>query len=144
MNPRRAALLLWIGSGFLAGCTGPPPVSVEPGHPRDVRVIFTTAVDENSDPVSDLRQVSLGPEPVYVYVSWLDVEPRLYAYRLEIFDGDGQLVSVQRMNFEARAATWNTYSWYRPKPNVDAPGTWRFDFYLDDRLVLQSQLEVEP
>ena len=142
----RCLLLLVLLTASNACGGGPGPVNSEPlpGSGLRTRVVFTDGLSEHNDPVNELHRIPISDAPLYVHVGWLDIPPGEHGYKLEIYDGAGELVNVQRMRFENTEASWNTFSWYRPKPGVDAPGTWRFEIFLDGARVVSSELEIVP
>ena len=67
---------------------------------------------------------------------------RPYQYHIEVFDGSGQLVHVDDMGFVSTSSSRNTWTSYRPKRSVDAPGEWRFQVFLDRERMIDATVRV--
>jgi len=107
------------------------------------RVILTSGLTEADEPLDRRDHFSLSDEAIYVYITWFDVNQDVYPYRLELHDGSGELVSVHKMDFRPTTDSWNSWSWYKIKEYVDAPGKWRLTVFLFDEIVHEQPVLVD-
>lgn len=107
----------------------------------DYRVIITTGLDEGT-PISNLTQVPLESNGVYVFVRWNRIPNERFNYVCKIFDNSGQKVYEGQMTFTPNNDSWNTWTRYKISKYIDDPGTWRAEIYLDNVLVVNKSFSV--
>jgi len=106
------------------------------------RVIVTSGLNESNEPVNNLKLFSMDEKTIYLYVMWYSVPRGLYHYVCKIYDGAGDLVRHTAMDFSPTDETHFTYSAYQIKKNIDKPGMWRYEIFLNDVKVIDKNLEV--
>jgi len=103
---------------------------------RPPRVIFTRSLGGNTGelPAEDIKEITLGTEKIFVYCTWFGVTAgKEYAYHSDIIDGNGTLVDSYDDKFVPDKTTWNTWTWYTIKNNVDRAGIWLFRLSLGEQ-----------
>ncbi len=107
------------------------PAAVEIPRPR---IIFTTGLSTEKDPINDIKKISLNTERIYVFCTWFGLTGgKQYAYKSEIRDGQNIVVYTDDSTFTPENTSWNTWSWYRIKTKVDHAGVWTFRVSLGDQ-----------
>lgn len=79
---------------------------------------------------------------IFIYIQWNRIPNTKYQYVCKMFDGSGEKINESAMDFRPNTDGGNTWTWYIIKSNVDVPGTWRFEIYLDETKVIESHLTV--
>ncbi|HIH95962.1 MAG TPA: hypothetical protein HA348_00480 [Thermoplasmata archaeon] len=125
---------------------GPLRKSEFPSEPKrselSYRVIFTTGLTKNDQPVNNLKEISIDEQRIYIYVTWFSISDGEHNYLCKMFDGSGILVTTGQMSFTAEGGSWNTWTSYNIKKHVDKPGNWTFEIYLDGKKVIEESLAV--
>ncbi len=107
-------------------------------------IIFTTGLDEYQEAINSLTEVSMDIDELYVFVRWKNIPRFSFNFRYMVYDAQGTLVTLS--NFEAKRGkgynlrTWLTYSF---DTTNDAPGTWKLELYLNDKLVSENLFKVK-
>ena len=118
----------------------------EPKFPRgpelSYRVMFTTGLTNNNQPVNNLKEISINEQRIYIYVSWFSISDGEHNYLCKIFDGSGQLVTTSQMSFTSEGGSHDTWTWHNINKYVDKPGSWTFEIYLDSKKVIKENLVV--
>ncbi|MCP4712247.1 MAG: hypothetical protein GY869_26795 [Planctomycetes bacterium] len=111
---------------------------------HDNKAIFTTALNENNDPIDELDEVTLDYKKVYIYVTLNElVAERDYVIRTKIFDSTGNLiVESNGWEFKTPGPSYLTWFDYTFEPETDRPGDWRFEIYLDNEKIIEKTLKV--
>ena len=136
---RTMALIISV---VLAGIIGGPEKLIAQNK-LSYRVIFTTGLNEENEPIDNVKKISLGQGRIYLYISWNRISNEKHHYLCEIFDGSGQLINSNEMDFTPEKGHWNTWNWYHIKEHVDQLGTWIFKVYLDDENLIEEGLQVD-
>ena len=92
----------------------------------------------------DLEQVSLDHGRVYIHVRWRGLTMERHRAELRVFDGGGHKVKTSDYAFTPASPRWETWWSYYIDPDVDDPGSWRFEIDLDDETLVQKTLTVIP
>lgn len=103
--------------------------------------MFTSAID-NDRPTDALSAVGPDDDALCLSGRWFDLPRAPQPYRYELRDAAGKVVNVGETEVTATAATWYTWSCYRPTA-ADAPGTWTYALTLGDA-TLEGAIEVAP
>ena len=145
MRPTGCVAALALSGVVLLGCASPG--TKEDGNLWDLpvvpyRVVFSTGVDENLDPLDDLKTISFAQEKVYIQVRW-NMPIGEHLYQLRIFDGDGKEALRHTFTFATTSIDWNTFTWYRLNPAVDAPGMWRFVISIDGENRIDTEFPIQ-
>jgi hypothetical protein len=106
------------------------------------RVILTSSLNSDSVPTSDVKKISLASGKLYIYVKWFDISQQKHRHEFRVYDSKGKLVFISDYKFTPELPIWNTWAAYSLNPNIDLPGTWRIDIYLDGKLLTTKKLEV--
>ena len=115
-------------------------------YAKAYRVVVTTGLDEKKQPVNDLKQVSLDEDKIYFYVRW-NLAKREHDLMWRLYDGAGRLAGRSEYTFTPCCSgcpcthTWHSYNLNK---NVDKPGVWRFQLYLDGRRKVSKRFTVAP
>ncbi|TAN41418.1 MAG: hypothetical protein EPN25_04880 [Nitrospirae bacterium] len=134
----------------LAGKQAEPPVKTarspekkksSAGSPN-YRAIFTNGLDENNEPINNLRELTLEEKSIYLYVMWYSLPRETHQYLCNIYDGSGDLVKQTKMDFSPSDDTHYTYTAYQIRKNLDSPGQWKFEIFLDGVRVIDKQITV--
>lgn len=108
------------------------------------RVVLASGV-QDKQPLDNLEQISLSQQKsIYIYVSWLNISQGKHTHFFRILDGRGTLVFVSKYEFEADQPSWNTWSDYTIKKNMDKPGIWTVEVYLDNKKLGEKRIKVIP
>ena len=110
-------------------------------------VKFTSMVlraSTGSKLADDLEQVSLDHGRVYIHVRWRGLTMERHRAELRVFDGGGHKVKTSDYAFPPASPHWETWWSYNIDPDVDDPGSWRFEIDLDDETLVQKTLTVIP
>lgn len=120
------------------------PAAVKTVNPRETnyRVIFTTGLNENNEPINNLTDFSLDDKAVYIYVTWYSLPRELHQYACKIYDGAGDLVRLATMEFTPNDDSHYTFSSYQIRKTLDKPGTWKFEIYLNGVRVIDKSIKV--
>lgn len=106
------------------------------------RAIFTNGLDENNEPLNNLKEVSMEEKSIYLYVMWYSLPRENHQYVCNIYDGAGDLVRQTRMDFSPVEDTHYTYTSYQIRRNVDSPGEWKFEIFLNGVKVIDRHITV--
>lgn len=106
------------------------------------RFIVTTGLDETKKPISNLTQIPLESNEMYVFVQWNRIPNERFNYLCKIFDNSGQAVTESQMSFTPDTDGWNTWTKYKINKHIDLPGKWRAEIYLDNVLVVNESFSV--
>ena len=104
--------------------------------------VFTTGVSESFEPFDNLDEVSINIDKIYLYVKWRFLPKGNHKYQIRAFDGAGKVAWDSSWEFRSNDATHNTWSHYNPKENIDKPGKWKFEIFLDGRKIVEEYLSV--
>ena len=107
-------------------------------------VTLSASVDENRQPLEIRERFSLEDDSIYVQVS-IPPEtagPEQRDFHFEFFDGEGQIVGSNGAIVTRTRDDWTVRSRYRINPEIDAPGNWSMDVYIDDRHVERVSFPV--
>lgn len=108
-----------------------------------VRVIFTPTVDSKNNPVKGVKEISIGEKRIYLIAKWL-VPIRNHEIKTIVYDGAGKTVSSSKKSFLSKTTSFTTTYIYDINHNIDDPGTWRFEVYLDGNKKIDETLKVVP
>lgn len=106
------------------------------------RVIFTTGLDENNEPINNISELSLDEKSVFIYVTWYSLPKEPYQYLCKIYDGAGDLVRLATMDFTPSDESHYTFSSYQIRKTLDKPGPWKFEIYLNGARVIDKSIKV--
>lgn len=107
-------------------------------------VVLSAAVDENQQPLDIRNRFSLEDESIYVNVE-IPPEtagPEQRDFHFEYFDGAGQIVGAHGGMVTRTRADWRVRSRYRINREIDAPGNWNIDVYVDGRHIERLSFPV--
>jgi hypothetical protein len=105
-----------------------------PEPPPKPRVLFTTGLNANNEPLNDVKQVTMSSEKIFIFSTWFGLTAGKAArYRADIYDGQNILVHSGETDFNPDTDSWNTWTWYKFKAAVDHPGIWTFKIYFGDQ-----------
>ncbi|MBD0265561.1 MAG: hypothetical protein ICV78_23425 [Tolypothrix sp. Co-bin9] len=103
-------------------------------------VSFTSALNSNTK----LNIIPINADRLYFGGSFYPLDNRDYNSVCRILDGNKNLVYTGQANLRASENTLQTWCWYQFNPEVDIPGNWTFEFYLDGQKVAHKYLTVLP
>ena len=135
----RYLLLLFLIFFTLVGCS--TPLRTANSFEVTAQPYFTSKI-ENKQPVDNLSKIDLNQKELVIYCRWRDIEPGKHAHMFRLFDGTGNLVYVSNYEFEATESSWNTWSTYKINRNIDKPGTWALEVYIDGKKIAVNELTV--
>ena len=134
-------ITLALVAALLLGCTAAPSVNTVDPQPKNV--IFTTGLTTDSEPINDVKQISIKDPRIFLYVRWqLPRSEHIQVTR--IIDGAGRVVAQREDRFVAPATspTPSTWIWYDIDKSRDTPGAWTFEVYLNGRKMVEERLTV--
>ena len=100
-------------------------------------------MDEKNNPVKDVKEISINEKRIYLITKWL-MPIEKHEMKTTVYDGAGNIVSSTKIFFKLKQASLTTNYFYDINHNVDAPGTWRFEVYLDGKKKIAKTLNVVP
>jgi serine/threonine protein kinase len=103
-------------------------------------VLFTSELNS----INDLSIIPINTDRLYFAGSFYPLDNRDYNSVCRILDGNKKLVYTGQANLRASENTLQTWCWYQFNPEVDIPGNWTFEFYLDGQKVAHKYLTVLP
>jgi len=107
------------------------------------RVIFTSTLNEDNQPVDNLSEFPISGGQVTAFVTWFELTPGFeYTDNCKIFDGDGGLVYSEDFRFVPDGSSYST--WCRLAfTAIDKPGLWKFRLSIDGTAT-ERELSVTP
>ncbi len=109
------------------------------------RCIFTTELNKDYDPLNDVNEIFLNEDRVYIYIEWFNLKPlKIYDYKCIIYDGDHDIIESPSMVFKPQGTGHYTWSWHVLNTNIDKPGKWTFEIYLDHQKMIEKMLTILP
>jgi hypothetical protein len=125
---RTIAGIVTLGIVAAAGCV--------PSFDFDHELVLTTRVDDRQSPLNVRDSFSFEDERIFVFLRVRDTRgPPHGAYHFEFFDGDGSIVGSFGREFAPLGAAWQVAMPYRLNPEIDEPGRWRVDVFIEGRHV---------
>lgn len=116
-------------ASLAAGCERPP-------LNFDHKIGLAAAVDDAQRPTEPREHFSLEDEKIYVdLVVENTIGPVASDYHIEYFDGAGNIVYVAGRAIAPSGPAWRVAPSYLVNPEIDVPGLWFADVYLDRRFV---------
>jgi len=110
---------------------------------RPLRLILTTKLTEDNDPVKSVKGFSMNDEKAYFYIKWFQLTAEKdYKMNWQLLDQEGNIVDASEFVIHPKSSNWNTWHSYSFKKNIDEPGNWTFMAYLDGNKVLEKKFEV--
>jgi len=107
------------------------------------RVIFTSSLNEDNQPVDNLSEFPISGGQVTAFVTWFELTPGFeYTDNCKIFDGGGGLVYSEDLKFVPDGSSHSTWCYYTFTA-IDKPGVWKFRLSIDDT-VTERELSVTP
>jgi tetratricopeptide (TPR) repeat protein len=67
---------------------------------------------------------------VYIYAKW-KIPKGKYNYVSKIYDASSRMVNYGHMDLFPAHDTWCTWTWYNFNTEIDEPGLWKFEIYID-------------
>lgn len=100
-------------------------------------ITLSAAIDERRRPVELRDRFSLEDEHVFVHVSIPpeSAGPETRDFHYELFDGEGSIISAAGTAVTRLRPDWLVVSSYRINPEIDAPGIWALNVYVDGRRI---------
>lgn len=114
--------------------------TLEPGY----KVRFTTELNNKYKPTKNLQEISMAQKRVYFYVGFDLLPDKEYDASCQIIDGVGDIVYAGQSTLVAEGNSLETWCSHDFKSQVDKPGQWIFEYYLDGQKVVNSNLTVSP
>lgn len=111
--------------------------------PTLARWAFTDQII-NSSPANELQIGSMAQKDIYVFTRWADLEAAFYDVEAVIYDGANKIVGYSNYGFKPDKATWDSWTRYHFRPDVDEPGEWRFVVKVNGQKVLDEFIYIEP
>ncbi|MBR8826388.1 MAG: serine/threonine protein kinase [Gomphosphaeria aponina SAG 52.96 = DSM 107014] len=133
-----ASLAILLPVGYLKFIK-PSPIEVIPFSQRYPGEVTITA-EPNS--TKNLTDISLKQPEVYFTINLSDLPHNQYYSVCQLFDGEGVLVAMGQATLETTDNQLKAWCNYNFKPEVDQPGNWSFQFYLDGEKVVEKMLNV--
>lgn len=107
------------------------------------RLILTTDLT-NDTPVNDLTGIPINTDKILVYTYWYNLTvDKEYDYKIAIFDGEKNILLFAPTKFTPSDSSWHTLTTYKVNPQLDKPGKWKFQVYLDNKLKAKRELDVD-
>jgi len=144
-----------VGQGTfqVSGCVGEWKVTRQSSDiteaaentPRAYRVVFTTGISEDKNPINDLTKISISEKRMYVFSRWTGLKlNKTHKLTSKIFDDSGTLLLQSQYDFTPKKSNWNVWNNYKLDQHTDKPGRWKFEIYLDDIKRIDKTLTVLP
>jgi serine/threonine protein kinase len=103
-------------------------------------VSFTSELNSSNE----LNIIPVNADRLYFGGSFYPLDNRDYNSVCRILDGNKKLVYTGQANLRASKNRLQTWCWYQFNPEIDIPGNWTFEFYLDGQKVAHKYLTVLP
>ena len=135
------ATLAIVGLEFISFKTkvNLPQVAIQKPSPTS-EVLFTSDLNSNHT----LKIIPINAERLYFSGNFYPLDNRDYNSVCRILDGNKKLVYTGQASLRASRNRLKTWCWYQFNPEIDIPGNWTFEFYLDGQKVAQKYLTVLP
>jgi len=108
------------------------------------KTVFTSQVSSDHEPVDNLQEARMDMESFTIFIRWENLPVGKHNYRIKIYDGNGHIAWNSEWQFYSDELTYSTWSTYHPKQNIDQPGQWKFEIYLEEFKILEKFLHVHP
>lgn len=108
----------------------------------DYRLTISSGLDSSDDPIDNLENITLTDMRIYIHIDWFNIPNTRYQYTCRIYDGSGQKVRDSKMKFSPNFNEYFTWSSYNINENIDIPGLWKIEIYLDNILTIEKEIEV--
>lgn len=98
-------------------------------------ITLSASITELGRPLETRNRFSLEDDRIYVHVA-IPAEtagPERRDFHFEYRDGEGRIVNANGGLVTRPRAEWRVGSSYRINPEIDAPGLWSLDVYVDGR-----------
>ena len=108
------------------------------------RAVFTTDL-ENDAPTSNIDSISIDTEKILLFTYWYNLKvDKQYEYKVAIYDGRKNILSLTPIPFKSTDSSWHTLTTYKINSKIDQPGKWKFEVYLNNKLMFVKFLEITP
>lgn len=140
---KKIFLILSLSVFILCSClTGNSTKNNEMSNTK-YRPIFTTGLNSDQQPLNDLREISINEDKIYVFVYWFNLPKTTYDYNCKIFDASGTMFFDSSAQLVVNTDNYYSTTWYQINKNIDKPGKWRFEIYLNNVKVFEKYLLVK-
>jgi tetratricopeptide (TPR) repeat protein len=130
------SLILW-GNGFTK-------VLAQSDLPT-CRIIFATELDKDYRPLSEVYQIYLNEEKLFIHFEWYNLKPQqIYDYKCVLYDGAHNILYTFTNVFKPAGESWMVTHYYQPRINIDKPGQWVTEVYVNNQKISQKTLIVVP
>ena len=120
------------------GCASKSPT--QNIQPTPYQVNFTTGINDDLNPVNDVKEISLDEDEIYIYVKWnLPLISRVQTTK--IFDGENNLLESPEFKFTPTTTNWHTWTGHKIKKS-DKAGIWKFQIFSDGKLAVEKTIKV--
>jgi len=133
-----ASLFLLLPIGYFK-LIKPPQVSL-----KTISELHTEKVTISTQAYSteNITNISLKQPEIYFTVNLSELPDKQYNSVCQLFDGEGFLVAMGEANLTTSSGELKAWCNYNFKPQIDQPGNWQFQFYLDGKKMIEKQLNV--
>lgn len=127
--------IVTLGIAAATGCA--------PSFDFDHELVLTTRVDDRQRPLNVRDSFSFEDERIYVFFRVHNTRgPPHGEYHFEFFDGDGKIVATLGMEFTPIGDGWQVAVPYRLNPEIDEPGRWRVNVFVEGQYVATARFPV--
>lgn len=103
---------------------------------------FCTGLDSQNEPIDNIDVLSSRENSIIHFIDWHGLPPSSYTYNCIIYDGGGEEIhEIARMLYPS--SSHYTWTKYKIDKSADTPGTWKFEIYLNDVLILTDSVIVD-
>ena len=108
------------------------------------RALFTSELDENSDPTDELEEISVDEPTVHLFVKWDNLTPnREYEIAYTVVDGGGNLLGRARHFITPTGSDWATWYPYEFKKTGKGRRTGKWTFFIELDGVEKSRMQLK-
>jgi hypothetical protein len=106
------------------------------------RAVFTTDL-ANDAPISDIDSIPISTEKILLFTNWYNLNiDKQYEYTVAIYDGKNNILSLSPIILEPTESSLHTLTTYKINQKIDKPGKWKFEIYLNNKLMFKKFLKI--
>jgi hypothetical protein len=108
------------------------------------RLTLTTGVNDDGTPKDSLDTLAINMGAVCFHLHWFNLLPdKEYKVQYKLFDENGKLVyQPNELKFTSDISSYYTSFCYKFRKDIDKPGQWMLNVYMDDREVVKKSIRV--